>query len=148
MILDRACERSAPVAEQLAFEKLVGQRRAVLDDERLVPAKAVVVESAGDQLLAGSGLARDQDRDVVRRDPPHAGADFVHGARRVADDTVVALIGLAKPWRRPATTFSARLEDIFSSMARSSFSRWSLYRRTAFFSVSVRLSGCQGLVTY
>ena len=46
------------VAEQLAFEQVLVQGGAIHGHERLVLARAVVVERLGDQLLAGAGLAR------------------------------------------------------------------------------------------
>src|SRR5262249_43070853 len=47
------------VAEQLTFQKGLGNRRAIDGHERLAGPSAVVVESAGDQLLAGAALSQD-----------------------------------------------------------------------------------------
>ncbi|MNZ62863.1 hypothetical protein D3C78_809970 [compost metagenome] len=53
------------MAEQLRFQQMGGNRRTVDLDERAVAARAVVMQRAGDQLLAGAGFAIDQhDRQV------------------------------------------------------------------------------------
>src|SRR5439155_14392467 len=83
---DRAGERPLGVAEQLALEQVLGDGPTVDRHELAVLARAAPVDLAGDQLLAGSGLAGDQDADVGARhlvdlaeDVPHrvAGADDV-----------------------------------------------------------------------
>src|SRR6185437_17060324 len=70
LLVARAREGAALVAEQLGFDELLGQRRAVDGDERLVGARPVEMQRACDQLLAGAGLAEDQHRraglDAVR----------------------------------------------------------------------------------
>ena len=53
-------ERALLVAVQLALEQLLGDRAAVELDERSAGARAVTVEVARHQLLAGAGLAEDQ----------------------------------------------------------------------------------------
>ena len=62
-------ERAADVTEQLALEQRRRHRRAVDRDERLVAARRQVVKRAGDQLLAGAGLAGDQHGGVAVGDP-------------------------------------------------------------------------------
>jgi len=57
------------MAEELAFEQVVGQGADRDGHERLVPALAVIVDAAGDDLLAGPGLAVDHHRSVGGRDP-------------------------------------------------------------------------------
>ena len=52
--------------EQLRLNQRFGQRGAVHDDQRLVPASAQAVETLGDQFLAGPTLADDQHRTVER----------------------------------------------------------------------------------
>src|SRR6266851_3754218 len=78
LVARRAGERALDVPEELALQQLVVQRRAVLRHELLVLARAVEVERAGDQLLAGAVLAMHQDRHVARHqlveqrvEPPH-----------------------------------------------------------------------------
>ncbi len=73
------------VPEQLALEQVLRQRRAVDGHERPVAARALIVDGARDQLLAGSALAEEQHRGVGgghRRDE----AEDVTNARRLADD--------------------------------------------------------------
>ena len=76
---NRAGERALLVAEQLALDQAGRQGGAVDLDERLVAPRAGRVDGAGDQLLAGAGLAGDQHRGVGRRD-----ADRPFRARRAA----------------------------------------------------------------
>src|SRR5690606_4940610 len=55
-----AGERALLVAEQLGLDQVLGQRRAVDRDERLVRDGRQRVQVARDQLLAGPALAEDQ----------------------------------------------------------------------------------------
>ena len=57
-----AGERAAHVAEQLGLEQRLGDRAAVDRHEPLRAARAVVVNGARDELLAGAGLAGDENR--------------------------------------------------------------------------------------
>ncbi len=59
---DRAGEGAALVAEQLTLDQLLRDGRAVHLDERLAAARRVVVQRAGDELLAGAALPRDEHR--------------------------------------------------------------------------------------
>ena len=59
-ILDRAGERSALVAEELRLDERLGQDRAADRHERPAPARAVVMDQAGDDFLACAGLADDE----------------------------------------------------------------------------------------
>ena len=65
---DRAGERAAHVAEELGLEQRLGNRAAVDRDEPVGAPRAVVVNRARDHLLAGAGLAGNQDRAVRPRD--------------------------------------------------------------------------------
>ena len=82
---DGAGERAALVAEKLALDELLRDRRAVDLDERLVLAARVLVERAGHELLARAALARDEHR---RGRVGHALEDRVElrDALRRADD--------------------------------------------------------------
>ena len=91
--LDGAGERAALVAEELALEQLVGDRGAVEGDERPA-AIGMVMDRAGDELLAGAGLALDQDRGVGRRHATDHLVDLLHGGG-AADDELLALLELA-----------------------------------------------------
>src|SRR5262249_50624702 len=55
-----AGERALHVTEQLTLEQCRWKRGAVERDERLVPRRAVVVDRARDELLAGAGLAANE----------------------------------------------------------------------------------------
>ena len=57
-----AGERALLVAEELALEERLGDRRAVEGDETRGGARTQVVDRARDDLLAGAALAGDQDR--------------------------------------------------------------------------------------
>ena len=79
-LADGAGERAAHVPEQLRFEQRLGQRAAVDGDEALVAPRAVVVNGAGHQLLAGAGLAADQDRARRRGDRAEQLEQLAHHA--------------------------------------------------------------------
>ena len=72
----RAREGALEVAEELALHELVGDRRAV-DDDEVALAAAQLVQRAGEELLAGAGLARDEHRRVRGRH----GGEHVEQAR-------------------------------------------------------------------
>ena len=72
------------VAEELALDEVLGQGAAVDRDEGVAGAAALVVEVAGDQLLAGAGLAQDHHAGIGRRDRVDQAADRLH-RRGVAD---------------------------------------------------------------
>jgi hypothetical protein len=87
VILGRAGERAAAVAEELALEQGLGDRGAVDGEERLVGARRGAVDAARHELLAGAGLALDQHRDRRRRGALHQLEHLEHRAAR-ADDLV------------------------------------------------------------
>ena len=62
--LGRAGEGALLVAEELALDERGGQGGAVHRDEGPVAPRAVRVKAAGEQLLAGAGLAEEEDRRV------------------------------------------------------------------------------------
>src|SRR5260370_19265118 len=61
LVLDRAGERAAHVAEQFAFEKFLGERGAIDDDEWLALSPAPSMDLPRDHVLAGAALAGKQD---------------------------------------------------------------------------------------
>ena len=67
LVAHRAGERAARVAEQLAREQLLGQRRAVDHDERLARRACCARGRAREHALAGAVLAAQQDRRVRGR---------------------------------------------------------------------------------
>src|SRR5580704_7167976 len=60
--LSGTSEGAALVTEQLALDQLAWDRRHVDRDKRRRPPLAEIMQSAGDQLLAGAALAGDQHR--------------------------------------------------------------------------------------
>ena len=90
MVLRRAGEGALAVAEQLALEQRLGDGGAVDGQERGVGAGRGAVDAARHQLLAGAGLALDQDRDRRGGGALHQPEDLGHG-RRAADDLVEAV---------------------------------------------------------
>src|SRR5205814_8736828 len=63
LVMRRPGEGAATMAEELALEERLRQRRTVDGDEGLAGPRARRVDAARHQLLAGAGLALDQDRD-------------------------------------------------------------------------------------
>ena len=64
---DRAGERALLVAEELALQERLAERRAVEPHERRLGARAGAVDRLGDQLLAGAALAVDEHAGAARR---------------------------------------------------------------------------------
>lgn len=79
MALLRAGKRAGLVAEQLGIQQVFIQRRAVKRDERPLPAVGEVVQTVGDQLLAGAALADHQHRLVQLGDLGDLLQDFDKG---------------------------------------------------------------------
>src|SRR4029079_3217544 len=90
-----AGERSLLVPEELRLDELLGDGRAVDLDERPVRARRAAVDLARHELLAGAGLALDQDGRLRRRGEVDLAAQLLH-RRRLADDLVVALDAVAQ----------------------------------------------------
>jgi hypothetical protein len=72
------------MAEQLAVQERLGQRRRVQPEQRPVPARRQIVQARRDQLLARTALADHQDRAIERRDPRHL-LHQIEECRRLAD---------------------------------------------------------------
>ena len=94
--LGRAGEGPRLVAEQLAGDHARGQGGAVDRHQQVVPARAELVDGPGDQLLAGAGLAEDQDGAVGPGDLLDRQPDRLHRLA-LAGQTA----GRARPWPRP-----------------------------------------------
>ena len=90
-----AGERPADVPEELALEERVGQRGAVLGEERLARPRALRVDGAGDQLLAGARLALDEDGLLGGHDLVEEAQHVAHRGRAPHDRRVGAR-GLAR----------------------------------------------------
>src|SRR6266403_666319 len=77
-----AGEGPAHVAEELALEERLGESGAVLHQERRLRARAAAVDGARQELLAGAGLAFEQDGHGAQRgalDEPQHGAHVLGG---------------------------------------------------------------------
>src|SRR5580698_3205760 len=81
----RAGESALLMPEELAFEEVVWNRRAVQRKERCFRASTVLVDGAGDELFARAAFARDEDGDVLRGDPTDGLVRLEHG-RAAAED--------------------------------------------------------------
>src|SRR6185369_11429144 len=79
--LRRAGERALLVSEELALEQRLRKGGAMNRDERLVLARALLVDRARDQLLAGAGLAAHEHGRVARRDLLDRREDIAHRLR-------------------------------------------------------------------
>ena len=92
-----AGESALLVAKQFVFDQRLGQRRAVDLDEGPRPPGAVVVDGAGEELLARAALAGDEDRGVG---PPGFFDDGVGRAHGLAlADDLVETVGKMRPVR-------------------------------------------------
>jgi len=89
--VERAGEGAALVAEQLALDQLARDGGHVDGDEGAGAAAAVIVQRAGDQLLAGAGFAVDHDGQVRGREPGDAAVDLLH-RDRAADQRQALLV--------------------------------------------------------
>ena len=76
--LDRAGEGAAFVAEQFGFEQGFGNRGAVDRDEFATCPRAVVVDRAGEQFLAGAACTEQHYRDVGAGDAFDGSGDLEH----------------------------------------------------------------------
>ena len=81
-LVDGAGERAALVTEERALGERRGNGAAVDDDERLVRARARLVDGLRDELLAGARLARDEDGQLGRRGLAEALEDGAHPRAR------------------------------------------------------------------
>src|SRR5438552_3276368 len=86
---DRAGERAPLVAEELALDELLAERRAVHLDERLRAARAAVAERVGHELLPRTARAADEHRDVGVGDLVDGLEEASHG-RAPPDDLLEA----------------------------------------------------------
>ena len=73
--------RSLLDPEQLRLEQRLDDRRAIDRDERAAPTPAQLVHLARDELLAGSALAFDQDREVSGGDTLDTRPQILHDRR-------------------------------------------------------------------
>jgi hypothetical protein len=78
-LVGRAGERAFLVTEQDALDEVFGDRAAVDGHERLAGALALALDGAGDQLLADTGFAFDQNRNVGIGGAATERDDTLHG---------------------------------------------------------------------
>ena len=101
-----AGERALLVAEQLRLNQTGGQRAAVDRHERPAPARRMVVDRAGDELLAGTAFAADQHRRIDAHDLVECAIDLQHSRAPPHHPITAGRLGLAlrQPLdeRRPA----------------------------------------------
>ena len=76
--IERSRVRALVSTEQLALDERVRKRRGVDLDERAFGAATRMVDRAGEQALAGTAVAQQQDRLVGRGDPPRLLDDLAH----------------------------------------------------------------------
>src|SRR5262249_24894473 len=84
-----AGEGAAHVAEERGLEERLGNGATVFADERLLLARAVVMDGAGGELLAGSALAVDDDGQLGVGHAIEQTEEVEH-ARRAAYERIVA----------------------------------------------------------
>jgi hypothetical protein len=92
-------ECSSLVSEQLRGDERRRRYRAVDADERAVGAQRLSMNRAGDELLPGAGLARDEDRGIRPRDLGHPRLQRAQ-RRRLPDETTGHPPGI-RPIARP-----------------------------------------------
>ena len=93
LLLVRAGERAALVAEQRALDQLVRDRRQVDRDERRVAPAGLAVEQPREQLLAGAALAENQHRRRQLRDLLHQIDDVADLPARTDQELALAPLG-------------------------------------------------------
>ncbi len=86
---------AALVAEEFALQQRLGDRGAIHGDERFFRAVAVLVDRAGDEFLAGAGLAADEHAHGLRRDAADLFINLLHRAA-LTDDRVSRSRGAAE----------------------------------------------------
>src|SRR5260370_17369491 len=88
LVVDGAGERAFLMAEEFAFEERFGQRGTIKGEKQTVSALAVLVDSAGGKLLAGTAFAIDQHGGFAGSDALDESVDLLH-ARAVAGHIVL-----------------------------------------------------------
>ena len=91
------------MAEELAFHEPLGDRRTVQGDQRTIAARAVLVDGAGDELLAGAALSHDADVGVAGGDLLDPG-DHMPERLGMPDDPAVGRTPSWGPPFRPAAS--------------------------------------------
>ena len=89
-VLARAREATFAMPEQLAFDQLFRNRRAVHFDERLIDAGTVLMNRVRNQLFAGTAFSENQDPAVRSRHQTKLLAQRFH-RNALADDAQLAV---------------------------------------------------------
>jgi hypothetical protein len=111
-----AGERAALVPEQIALDQVVRDRAAVDDHERPLGTRACRVNRLRDQLLAGAGLALDQDAQIGGGDPGEHREQLAHLRRfaeqraEAADVRALARLGFGERCQRQHAVAERDLE--------------------------------------
>ena len=115
------------VAEEFGFEQVARDRRGVDGDEGRVLARAVAVQRARHQFLAGAGFAVDQHRGVGGGQAADGAEDFLQGSALAEDlghgaDFLVCTIVVRRLRNRPAHQFHGLVDveglgQVFESAA-------------------------------
>ena len=107
IVVDGAGERAATMAEQLRIEHVLGRRRAVEGQKDRLGAGGEGVNRSGEDLFAGAGFARDQDRNVRGRDTARDVEDVLHFLG-LENRAALALDWIGWPESRAVALFLAR----------------------------------------
>ena len=108
-----AGERALLVAEELALDELIGERRGVHADERPA-APARDVDGAREDLLAAAGLADEEHVDAALRDAARLVVELQH--RLVDDDGLLGRVGVV--FLRGEQRLQRGLEQLLAVAAR------------------------------
>ena len=97
----RPGERALLVAEQLAFEQFVGERRAIDFDQRARPARRSIVNGARDEFFPDAAFTANEDGDVAVGDALDHQRDLPHRLARAPDQEGLRfVVGDLAPKRR------------------------------------------------
>ena len=111
LIVDRAGEAAAAMAEQLAVGELARGRRAVVWQEHRRASQRPDVDGSRDQLFADAALAGDQHRELVALQPLNVLDDAHHGGAGAEEPGHQGLEGLlVDDFRRGRRTLACRAQ--------------------------------------
>src|SRR5690606_10224554 len=96
----RPGECAAFVTEQLAFDQILRNGGAVDRDKRLRGTRAVLMNAARDELLAGSAFPRDKHGDIAERDLADRLENLLHRLG-TADDPLAEIVAVDHGLRPP-----------------------------------------------
>ena len=91
--LARVGKCAALVSEELRLEQVLGDRRAVDCDERLLRIRAGIVNTAREQLFSGAGFAQQQHRRARRARDAMSQGEGLGNRRAAPEDVLKAKVG-------------------------------------------------------